>query len=96
MAGLSVRLTPVGRAEVIVPEDQTPILDVVQDARSVLVLTPRRLDEVSYEELEAARSLLTALTVFVEHCQRWTPPVAERATRAPEPRTSTVRIGGAA
>jgi hypothetical protein len=33
MRGLSVRLSPIGRAEVITPADQTPILDVVENAR---------------------------------------------------------------
>lgn len=79
MRGLWVRMTPVGRAEVSVPDDQTPILDVIADHRSVLTLTSRHLDEVSAEELEAARSLLAALTVFVEECRRWVPPAADRA-----------------
>lgn len=89
--GVSVRLTPVGRAEVITPEDITPILDVVDHGRVVLTLTPHRLDEVSAEELEAARSLRAALTVFVEQCERWAAPATDQATNAPRP-----VIGGAA
>jgi hypothetical protein len=91
MRGLSVRLTPTGRAEVITPPDQTPILDVVENARTVLSLTPRRLDEVSDEEMEAARSLLAALQVFVTACERWTAPVTTVASRVPGPTS-----GGAA
>jgi hypothetical protein len=91
MRGLSVRLTPIGRAEVITPTDQTPILDVVENARTVLTLTPRRLDEVSDEELEAARSLLAALRVFVDACERWKAPATTVASRAPR-----VTSGGAA
>jgi hypothetical protein len=83
MRGLSVRLTPIGRAEVITPPDQTPILDVVENARTVLTLTPRRLDEVSDEEMEAARSLLAALQVFVTACERWTAPAGTVAARVP-------------
>jgi hypothetical protein len=79
MPGVSVRLNPVGRAEVHLPEDMPPILDVISEHRVVLTLTARRLDEVTAEELEAARSLHAALGVFVEHAARWLPPVAERA-----------------
>ncbi|MEJ2864560.1 hypothetical protein [Actinomycetospora flava] len=68
-----------GRAEVHVPEDMPPILDVIADQRVVLTLTARRFDEVSVEELEAARSLLAALAVFVEHAAHWLPPTTERA-----------------
>jgi hypothetical protein len=91
MRGLSVRLTPIGRAEVITPPDQTPILDVVENARTVLTLTPRRLDEVSDDELEAARSLLAALQVFVTACEHWTAPAATVASRVPN-----LTSGGAA
>lgn len=91
MRGLSVRLTPIGRAEVTTPPDQTPILDVIVEARTVLTLTPRHLDEVSDEELEAARSLLAALRVFVDACERWTLPAATVAS--PTPRLTS---GGAA
>lgn len=91
MRGLSVRLTPIGRAEVITPPDQTPILDVVENARTVLTLTPRHLDEVSEEELEAARSLLAALRVFVDACERWMTPAATVASRV-----SGLSSGGAA
>lgn len=90
MRGLSVRMSPVGRAQVIAPADQTPILDVVVEHRSVLTLTPRHLDEVSDEELEAARSLLAALRVFVEQCERWTVPAALKTPAAP------TQVGGAA
>jgi hypothetical protein len=83
MCGLSVRLTPIGRAVVITPPDQTPILDIVENARTVLTLTPRRLDEVNDDEMEAARSLLAALTVFVTACERWTLPAAAVASPAP-------------
>lgn len=79
MRGLSVGMNLAGRAEVHVPEDMPPILDVIADRRVVLTLTARRCDEVSAEELEAARSLLAALTVFVEHATRWLPPTTERA-----------------
>lgn len=89
MAGrLSVRMTPLGRTECFVPADQTPILDIIEGNRTVLTLTPRRLDEVSAEELEAARSLLAALTAFVEACQPWVVPAA--------PATPVVTAGGAA
>ncbi|GLZ45776.1 hypothetical protein Acsp06_19610 [Actinomycetospora sp. NBRC 106375] len=79
MPGLSVRLTPVGRAEVHLPDDMPPILDVIVEHRVVLTLTARRLDEVTLEELEAAQSLLAALTVFVEHATHWLPPTTDRA-----------------
>ena len=79
MAGLSARLTPVGRAEVYLPDDMPPILDVISEHRVVLTLTARRLDEVTAEELEAARSLHAALGVFIEHATRWLPPTAEQA-----------------
>ncbi|MHC1561811.1 hypothetical protein ACR9E3_22860 [Actinomycetospora sp. C-140] len=79
MPGVSVRLNPVGRAEVFLPDDMPPILDVISEHRVVLTLTARRLDEVTTEELEAAHSLHAALGVFVEHAARWVPPVADRA-----------------
>ena len=79
MRGLSVRMTPIGRAEVIAPEDIAPILAVVVDHQTVLTLTAGRLDEVTVEELEAARSLHAALGVFVEHAARWLPPASDQA-----------------
>lgn len=75
MGGLRISWSPAGRASCDVYTDQTPILDVSEPGRGrTFVIMPRRMGEVDPEELEAARSLLAALTVFVRECElHWTP-----------------------
>ena len=75
MSGLRISWSPAGRASCDVFPDQTPILDVSEPGRGrTFVIMPRRMSEVDAEELEAARSLLAALTVFVRECElHWSP-----------------------
>lgn len=83
---MSVRISwsLAGRASCDVFTDQTPILDVSEPGRGrTFVIMPRHMAEVSADELEAARSLLAALTVFVRECElHWRPISSAKGSEA--------------
>lgn len=92
---MSVRISwsPAGRASCEVFTDQTPILDVSEPDRGrTFVIMPRRMSEVTADELEAARSLLAALTVFVRDCElHWSPIPTPTAPSSSVPTAGRVR-----
>lgn len=75
MFGFRVRWVPAGRAVCDTPLDMTPVVEVIEANRGqTFVIAPRSTYLVTDDELEAARSLLAALTVFVADCERWAMP----------------------
>ena len=69
---MSMSWVPAGRAHCIVPEGQTPVIDVYDTEHHTLVsIVPADLDTVTDAEITAARSLRDALTKFLAATEPW-------------------------